>query len=599
MIKSLVKSLLRSSVSRRMLWGLMVFGALLLFGWAAFPFKAFAVTVTFTASSTWTAPAGVTSVQAEAWGGGGGGGGQGTRTSDGGGGGGGGAYSRVNSTTTVPGTNYTVSVGAQGTGGNDACGTAGKDSWFSNSTAILAKGGQPGCVSTGVPPAGGLGGATSTSVGNVKFAGGQGEIGRDSSTGRGGYGGSSAGTAADGWSGPQAWSTLTYPTASTPAGGGRGGDGGAAAANGSAPASENGGGGGGSGDSAGVTAYIGGAGAVGKIILTYSSSTITATSTQTASMNIPSASQYVGGAFVILPDVSSTITSITITENGTVNASTGLDNILLRYDLDTTAPYDCSDQSYANTDTQYGSTDTDGFSSANGTSTFTGAVLASSTQAMCVYVELDVVTGASGNLEIRIATSSNIITGGFITGTFPLDIPGTTSLNIAAPTISCSTNILSTSFGALTASSITTSTSNASTTMSCSGTANGCTLYVSDAGSGANPGLWNSTSSALIESPNLAYSATATLVAGTEGYGIRATTTAAGGGGALGVLARYNPAGVTEVVGGLTTSTQVLASSTTAITTAREIVVTHKAAASSITPGGTYDDTITYSCLSN
>ena len=51
-------------------------------------------TETFNSSTTWTAPAGVTSVQVDVWGGGGGGAGEdGTQA---GGGGGGGAYSSKN-----------------------------------------------------------------------------------------------------------------------------------------------------------------------------------------------------------------------------------------------------------------------------------------------------------------------------------------------------------------------------------------------------------------------------------------------------------------------------------------------------------------------
>ena len=106
-------------------------------------------TETFTTTTTWTAPTGVTSVQAEVWGGGGGGGGQ-NLASDGGGGGGGGAYSKKNSVTVVPGNNYTVTVGTGGTG-NAGCtaSTAGGDSWFSTSGTVLAKGGSPGACSTG------------------------------------------------------------------------------------------------------------------------------------------------------------------------------------------------------------------------------------------------------------------------------------------------------------------------------------------------------------------------------------------------------------------------------------------------------------------
>ena len=237
-------------------------------GWPQIQIAQAVTTETFTVSTSWVAPTGVTSVTAEVWGGGGGGGGQASATTDGGGGGGGGAYS-LQAVTVVPGNSYTVTVGPLGAGGtvSTGCGGTGGDSSFVNTSTVLAKGGVGGCGSTGTPPAGGLGGASASGVGTTKFSGGQGEKGRDINAGVGGYGGSSAGTAAVGFSGPQTWSTATYPTASTPTGGGHGGNGGANTANGSAPASGNGGGGGGSGsDGTGLT---GGAGAVGKVILTY------------------------------------------------------------------------------------------------------------------------------------------------------------------------------------------------------------------------------------------------------------------------------------------------------------------------------------------
>ena len=234
-------------------------------GWPGIQTVEAVTTDTFTASTTWTAPTGVTSVTAEVWGGGGGGGGQNLAT-DGGGGGGGGAYSKQTAITVVPGNSYTVTVGAAGAGGTSGCGTTGGDSSFVNISTVLAKGGVGGCNSTGTPPAGGAGGAAASGVGGTKFDGGQGEIGKNNATGVGGYGGSSAGTAAVGFSGPQAWSTEIYPTASTPTGGGHGGDGGAKSANGVAPVSGNSGGGGGSGEG---TAMTGGAGAVGNVILTY------------------------------------------------------------------------------------------------------------------------------------------------------------------------------------------------------------------------------------------------------------------------------------------------------------------------------------------
>lgn len=158
-------------------------------------------------------------------------------------------------------------------------------------------------------------------------------------------------------------------------------------------------------------------------------------------------------------------------------------------------------------------------------------------------------------------------------------------LNPAA-TVSCSTNISSTSFGSWTDTSIKTSSSNASTTMSCSGTSLGCALYVKDQGNGANPGLWNSISSKLIAS------ADATLQDGVEGYGIQATSTSPG----LTIAAKYNQTG--NSVGGLLFTNTLVASSTADISNAI-IIVTHKAAISGTTLSGNYGDTITYECIVN
>ena len=171
----------------------------------------------------------------------------------------------------------------------------------------------------------------------------------------------------------------------------------------------------------------------------------------------------------------------------------------------------------------------------------------------------------------------------------------TVSASITA-VISCSTNTGSTSFGTLIDSAVATSSPNASTTMSCINSSLGCTLYAKDAGGGGNPGLWNSTSSALIKSPNASFSATSTLAAGTEGYGIQATTTAAGSGATLTIAARYLQTG--DTVGGLATSSITLASASAASSN-RETVVTHKAAVASVTPAGSYADTITYECTGN
>jgi hypothetical protein len=144
---------------------------------------------------------------------------------------------------------------------------------------------------------------------------------------------------------------------------------------------------------------------------------VTVTGTQTGTMVIPSTNQYVGGAFVITEQTSSrNVTSVEIAETGTVDAQLDLDNIRLLYDLDTSAPYDCASESYGGSESQFGATDTDGFSDANGTSTFSGSVGISTTQTMCVYAVLDVLSGTTDgdtlDIQINDATEDVVVDGG-------------------------------------------------------------------------------------------------------------------------------------------------------------------------------------------
>ena len=130
-------------------------------------------------------------------------------------------------------------------------------------------------------------------------------------------------------------------------------------------------------------------------------------------MGIPSTNQYVGGKFVIVDNTGSrNITGITITESGTVDGLNDLDNIKLFYELDTSPPYDGASESYGGGESQFGSTDTTGFSAANGTSSFTGSVAISTTATMVVYVVFDVGSGATDGetVEISIADPSTEVT---------------------------------------------------------------------------------------------------------------------------------------------------------------------------------------------
>ncbi len=155
--------------------------------------------------------------------------------------------------------------------------------------------------------------------------------------------------------------------------------------------------------------------------------------TQTANLNVPSTNQNVGGQFVLTDATGShTITSIKLTENGTVNAQTGLDNIRLKYDFDTTAPYDCASESYGGSEAQFGATSTASFSGTNGTTTFSGSLGVTTTQTVCMYTVLDVTTSASNGqtveVEISNATTDATLTSGSSAPSSARALPGTTTL---------------------------------------------------------------------------------------------------------------------------------------------------------------------------
>jgi len=167
------------------------------------------ITTTYTSSSTFTVPAGVTELAVECWGGGGRGGtrSSGSNTQAGGGGGGAYAYQMV---TVVPGNTYTITVGL----GSTSAANSGGDSWFNNSGTVMAKGGSsvPNNNTNGA-----AGGTAASSVGSIRFNGGN---GANSGNSFGGGGGSSAGYTAAGGNAPGLGLGGTAP-----AGGGAGGSG--------------------------------------------------------------------------------------------------------------------------------------------------------------------------------------------------------------------------------------------------------------------------------------------------------------------------------------------------------------------------------------
>lgn len=202
-------------------------------------------TNTFTTSSTWTAPANVTSVTVQAWGAGGKGGSSGGGSQAAGGGGGAFAQKVI---AVIPGTTYNVEVGIGGTGAT----LNGGDSFFINNTTILAKGGIG--VNTGITT-GGNGGAAGASIGDFVYRGGNGS---DVASGNSGAGGGGAGTTGNGGD-----ASGTTAGTGTNIGGGNGGAGRTNNGTGNNGVTIGGGGGGAKGNNAG------GSGARGEVRITF------------------------------------------------------------------------------------------------------------------------------------------------------------------------------------------------------------------------------------------------------------------------------------------------------------------------------------------
>jgi len=155
--------------------------------------------------------------------------------------------------------------------------------------------------------------------------------------------------------------------------------------------------------------------------------------TQVVNVDIPTVGQYFGGGFALVAnDASQTISDITISESGSIDATSGLDNIQLYYDLDTTVPYDCASETYDGGESQFGATDTDGFDAINGQSTFSGTEAIDTSQTMCVYVVADVTGSAVSGQTVEISINSpkdDVVAGpASISPSSPRTIPGITTL---------------------------------------------------------------------------------------------------------------------------------------------------------------------------
>ncbi|OGZ23031.1 MAG: hypothetical protein A3A08_00010 [Candidatus Nealsonbacteria bacterium RIFCSPLOWO2_01_FULL_41_9] len=169
------------------------------------------------------------------------------------------------------------------------------------------------------------------------------------------------------------------------------------------------------------------------------------------------------------------------------------------------------------------------------------------------------------------------------------------SATVSSSMVSCTTATDTINFLATLDNSTISSTTDAVTTMSSSGSIQ---ITVYDTGSTSyGGGLVGPSGNAFIESPSSTFSATATLVAGQEMYGLQAATTS---GTNVKISTRYNYASATSLlIGRIATDTvnpTVIASSSAAVSS-EKVAATLKAAAAITTPGGAYTDTITFGCL--
>ena len=229
--------------------------------WYCYNHNAFAPQlITTTGSGTWVCPTGCTSILVECWGSGGAGGNASTTSGARGGGGAGGQY--VNKTIAVtPGTSYSYNVAP-----TRAAGAAVTDTWFLNTSTVIAKGGANGSNATTNTQAASASGSLTGAIGDVTYAGGSGN------TGAGGGGAGSTGTGNNA-------TASNSPGAARTEFGGAGGARGALGAAGVAGSVYGGGGGGGQANSS--TLRSGGNGAQGLIRITNVTVCVPVTTTTT------------------------------------------------------------------------------------------------------------------------------------------------------------------------------------------------------------------------------------------------------------------------------------------------------------------------------
>lgn len=168
-------------------------------------------------------------------------------------------------------------------------------------------------------------------------------------------------------------------------------------------------------------------------------------------------------------------------------------------------------------------------------------------------------------------------------------LTSSSTITVQTTEVTCTTQLSETAFGQISINGIFQSLPDATTTVLCEECTSGFTMTIYSTGGEGSPGLYKSDATT-----DLINSADATLEAGTEGYGIQATTTS----GDITIDPRYLLTG--NNVGGLELNPgATLASSSAAILSEQMVTTIFKATVSQNNELGAYSDQATISCTVN
>lgn len=164
--------------------------------------------------------------------------------------------------------------------------------------------------------------------------------------------------------------------------------------------------------------------------------TVSTLGSQVATTDAGDTDVHIGGAFVVTDASGSrNVTSLTITETGSIDAAAHLSNPRLAFDFDTTLPYDCAGESYGGGETTSAGT---AFGTANGSSTITGSFAISTTRTMCAYVVVDVASdapdGETIDFEISLPNSEVVVSSGTVGPGTAVELSGSTAVQAGSLT---------------------------------------------------------------------------------------------------------------------------------------------------------------------